>query len=131
MKLEVGMYCYNKTNRKLGIGKIISFQSNNNVNVKYKNDVELVSIGNIEASNDITKLICVGDIITFKDDEDVYKVNCIPNKESACACFYLVFDCPILCGVEDISVSIEEMQKTLETITTKEQFEQMSYRIGV
>lgn len=31
MELEVGMYCYNKTNRKLGIGKIIDFQRNNNV----------------------------------------------------------------------------------------------------
>ena len=44
MKLEVGMYCYNKTNRKMGIGQIISFQSNNNVNIRYKNDIELVSM---------------------------------------------------------------------------------------
>ena len=37
-ELEVGMYCYNKTNRKMGIGKIISFQSNNNINVKSQKD---------------------------------------------------------------------------------------------
>ena len=37
--LSVGMYCYNKTNRKLGIGKIIDFQSNNNVNIRYKNSI--------------------------------------------------------------------------------------------
>lgn len=57
MKLEVGMYCYSKTNRKMGIGKIISFQSNNNINVKYKNDIELVSMGNLEASYNIIDLI--------------------------------------------------------------------------
>ncbi len=129
-KLEVGMYCYNNTNRKMGIGKIISFQSNNNINVRYKNDIGLVSIGNLKASNDITKLICVGDIITFKDDEDVYRVKCIPNKESACDCFYLVFDYVKPYGVEDIKVSIKTMQIALENIITKEQFESMSYRIG-
>ena len=63
MKLEVGMYCYNKTNRKLGIGKIINFQRNNNVNIRYKNDIELVSIGNVIANNEIISLIEVGDYI--------------------------------------------------------------------
>lgn len=124
-KLEVGMYCYNKTNRKLGIGKIISFQSNNNINVRYKNDIQLVLIGNLKASDDITRLICVGDIITFKDDEDVYRVICIPNKESACDCFYLGFD-----YLTKYKVSIKKMQDTIQTIITKEQFESMSYRIG-
>lgn len=63
MNLEVGMHCYNKTNRKLGIGKIISFQRNNNVNIKYKNDIELVSVGNIEASHNIIDLIEEGDYV--------------------------------------------------------------------
>lgn len=57
MKLEVGMYCYNKTNRKQGIGKIISFQKNNNVNIRYENDIELVSIGNVVASDNVIDLI--------------------------------------------------------------------------
>ena len=63
MKLEVGMYCYNKTNRKLGIGKIINFQRNNNVNIRYKNDIELVSIGNVKANNEIISLIEIGDYV--------------------------------------------------------------------
>lgn len=130
MKLETGMYCYNKINREMGIGKIISFQNNNNVNIKYKNDIKLVSIGNLKANDDITKLICVGDIITFKYDEDVYRVNCIPNKESACDCFYLVFENAQQYGLEDIRVSIKAMRDNLETITTKELFEQVSYKIG-
>lgn len=129
MKLEVGMYCFNETNRKLGIGEIISFQRNNNVNVKYKNDIELVSIGNIKASNDIEDLIKVGDVLTFKDDNDVYKVNCIPNKKSGCEYFYLEFDYENKFGVEDIQLSVVEMKNSLESIMTKEQFESVSYKV--
>ena len=63
MKLEVGMYCYNKINRKLGIGKIISYQGNNSFNIRYKNNIELVSIGNIVASFNPIDLIEAGDYV--------------------------------------------------------------------
>lgn len=63
MKLEAGMYCYNKTNRKLGIGKIIDFQCNNNVNIRYKNSIELASIGNVIASFNIIDILEEGDYV--------------------------------------------------------------------
>ena len=103
MKLEVGMYCYNKTNRKLGIGEIISFQRNNNVNIKYKNDIELVSIGNIEASNNIIDLIEVGDYV---NGEKVYQENG-----------------HLFVGNWWIE------NKNIKTIVTKEQFESMQYKV--
>ena len=110
MKLEVGMYCYNKTNRKLGIGKIISFQSNNNVNIKYKNDIELVNIGNIIASHNITDLIEVGDyvngcrVIKVNLEPPLKYVKCINDN-----CF---------------------KENEIKTIMTKEFFENNCYKIG-
>ena len=110
MKTEIGMYCYNKTNRKLGIGKIISFQSNNNVNVRYKNDIELVNIGNIIASHNIIDLIEVGDYVNGKE------VTCVTGNNY----IELDYGCNMVgCNNEDI-----------KTILTKEQFENNCYEIG-
>ena len=36
MKLEAGMYCYEKNNRKVGIGKISAFEKHQNVVIVYK-----------------------------------------------------------------------------------------------
>ena len=115
-KLEVGMYCYNKTNRKMGIGKIISFESNNNVNVRYKNDIELVSIGNLEASYNIINILEVGDYVNSK------KVGYIDDCEGAMIEYYYDY--------EDVSVDVGHWFEEIQTIVTKEQMEQMSYRIG-
>ena len=108
MKLEVGMYCYNKTNRKLGIGKIINFQRNNNVNIRYKNDIELVSIGNVKANNEIISLIEIGDY-----------VNGLPVR-----------------FVEEDRVDIGQAEDYLwlknqhiKSIITKEQMEAMEYKV--
>lgn len=112
MKLEVGMYCYNKTNRKLGIGKIISFQRNNNVNIKYKNDIELVSVGNIEASHNIIDLIEVGDYVNGKkvldkwDEPDWYGYFIRLEGET---------EVPTI--------------RNIKSIVTKEQFDSMKYEV--
>lgn len=113
MKLEVGMYCYNKTNRKLGIGKIISFQRNNNVNIKYKNDIELVSVGNIEASHNIIDLIEEGDYVNgrpvFINEYGFLEQTCINADDDV---YYETL------RVEDI-----------KDIVTKEQFDSMKYEV--
>lgn len=107
MKLEVGMYCYNKTNRKLGIGKIIDFQSNNNVNIRYKNSIELASIGNVIASFNIIDILEVGDY-----------VNGFPiiHKENDILKFGLL---------------VQFKENEIKSIVTKEQMEQMAYKVGV
>lgn len=112
MKLEVGMYCFNKTNRKMGIGKIISFQSNNNVNVKYKNDIELVSIGNITASFDIIDLIEVRDYVNGLKVIDIVENNIYISDYYA-----------------ESYIGIVKV-KDIKSIVTKELFENMEYRIG-
>ena len=114
MKLEVGMYCYNKTNRKLGIGKIIDFQSNNNVNIRYKNDIELVSIGNVIASFNIIDILEVGDVITTNNIcGEITKIDIENNKIWIACCDYET------CSVKDI-----------KSVVTKEMFSSMEYRLG-
>ncbi len=116
MKLEVGMHCYNKTNRKLGIGKIISFQRNNNANIKYKNDIELVSVGNVEASHNIIDLIKIGDYVNgfkvtgldYQYTTKVHKLSC--NNEY---------------GQEGILIIPSEIRN----VVTKEQFDSMKYEV--
>lgn len=109
--LSVGMYCYNKTNRKMGIGKIISFQSNNNINVRYKNDIELASIGNLEASYNLIDILEVRDYVNGHE---------VKSKQS---------------GVKRIDIGEDEnyvwlCEKDIKSVITHEQMEQMSYRIG-
>lgn len=121
--MKVGMYCYNKTNRKLGIGKIIDFQRNNNVNIRYKNDIELVTIGNVIASSDIIDLIEEGDILEI--NEEKYEVIYDESYEKLGI---------LIPSRKELSIrhsALEYVFKKYEVaIVTKEQFEQMKYRIG-
>ena len=113
MKLEVGMYCYNKTNRKMGIGKIISFESNNNVNVKYKNDIELVSIGNIKASFNIIDLIEAGDYVNG---------------------LFVMTTCRFIIKDENYiklyGSDLNWEEEDIKLVVTKESFQNVEYRIG-
>ena len=114
MKIDIGMYCYNKTNRKLGIGKIISFQCNNNANIKYKNDIELVSIGNVIASFDITDILEIGDYVNGYPICEI--VECENDTRA------IVID-------DDTKAIIWDKQG-IKSVITYEQMEQMAYKVG-
>lgn len=116
-KLEVGMYCYNKTNRKLGIGEIISFQRNNNVNIRYKNDIELVSIGNVIASNNVIDLIKPKDIILGKDGK-LYQ------------CWKVYKDYVFTYSKNKQGQTITLVDYQIDRVMCYEQFESMSYKLG-
>ena len=119
MKLEVGMYCYDKCNRKIGIGKIDEFRKNNNVVVQYKNFLGVVSSGNIIASDDITDLIEVGDIVYIEEADDY-----------ACYFFrdiYMIRNEDNLLRIIDL---INKPNVRLLSILTKEQFENNCFKIG-
>ena len=109
--LSVGMYCYNKTNRKLGIGKIIDFQSNNNVNIRYKNSIELASIGNVIASFNII------DILEFGDYVNGVEVISVDDEWITMSDTQV----PILKSIAN---------GLIKSIVTKEQFSSMEYRLG-
>ena len=131
MKLGPNMYV--RTNK----GEIAKIVADNPylVNIdKFKKDGitlrTLRKIDILKASYNIIDVLEVGDVVTFKNDEDVYKINCVPNEESACDCFYLVFDYATQYGLEDIEVSKETMLNTLESVITREQFSQIAYKVG-
>lgn len=119
MKLEVGMYCYNKTNRKLGIGKIIDFQCNNNVNIRYKNDIELVSIGNVIASFNIIDILEVGDILV--DDTNRKLEILLIDNELMVRNTGLIYDNNYYLPIKSIAI---------KSVITHEQMEQRAYKVG-
>ena len=105
VELKEGMYCYEKNNRKAGIGKISAFEKYQNVVIVYKKVIRLVTIGNVEASYNILDIIKVGDYVNG------YKVTYVyPNL------------------IKVDSANIWEIHtQDIKSIVTKEQFESMKY----
>ena len=117
MNLEIGIYCYDKSNRKSGIGKIIEFRKNNNAVIEYKSGVVLISVGNIIASHNLIDLIEVGDFvngmrIVAKDSD---------NR------LYVAEDLGQYNGCFERTILDEEFK--IKTIVAKEQFESMAYNV--
>lgn len=121
MKLEAGMYV-----RRIGIFKIITIEDFNSreykINGSYMNKKDIK-----KASHNIIDLLEVGDIITFKEDEDVYKILQIPNEKCGLKDFYLVKNYDGI--TEDIFVKYDEMKEYINSIVTKEKFEIMQYKV--
>ena len=81
----------------------------------------------VKASDNIIDLLEVGDIITFKEDEDVYKILQIPNEKCGLKDFYLVKNYDGI--TEDIFVKYDEMKEYINSIVAKEKFEIMQYKV--
>ena len=120
MKINKGMYCYDKSNRKAGIGKIIEFWKNNNVLIEYKNNINSVSKGNVVASFNIIDLIEVGDYVNG-------------NKVTKLGFDKLLLHCKTIeCHQEDLSRGYEGVtfvytNNDIKDVVTKEQFNSMKY----
>lgn len=123
MKLEAGM-CV-RTDEGI-ITKIID--NRDNVIIKTSDYTTHLRSKVIKASHNIIDLIEVGDVITFKEDEDVYKIIGVPNEKYACKFFHLAkeFDG----GTEDIIVGYGYMKESINSIVTKEQFESVQYKVS-
>ena len=113
MNLEVGMYCYGKANRRLGIGKIIEFRANNNAVIEYKNGYVLISIDNIVASYNLIDLIDLGDYVNG------LVVTRICFDEETGEKYFNMYGSMSDWNNEDI-----------KSIVTKEQFNSMKYEVG-
>ena len=108
------MYCYDKSNRKAGIGKIIEFWKNNNVLIEYKNNINSVSKGNVVASFNIIDLIKIGDYVNGR------KVNKIAFVDG---------DYYIKTKVSNTGNYDYLSEHLIEDIVTKEQFESIKYEV--
>lgn len=128
MKINKGMYCYDKSNRKAGIGKIIEFWKNNNVLIEYKNNINSVSKGNVVASFNIIDLIEVGDYVNG------YKVDYTNLK---CETPFLRSNQPyrvdntlyseLIKKGKDYNQPLHFYNDDIKSILTKEQFNSMKY----
>lgn len=111
MEISKSMFCYDKTNRKAGIGKIVDFKKNNNVFIEHKNDVNSVSKGNVVASFDIIDLIEPGDFING------YKVTYIDKDNQ-------------IIRVDGFGWGTNIIRKdNIKNIVIKEQFESKKYEV--
>ena len=121
MKLEVGMYCYDKCNRKAGIGKITEARQHQNYIIEYKKYSKLVSVGNIIASFNPIGLIKVGDFVNghqvYEVDRECYRITL--NGGDIGEEFRFTYLRPAL-----------GKNMGIKTILTKEQFENYCFEIG-
>lgn len=140
MKLEVGMYVRGKYYGYRGkIGKIIK-NYNNDLEIAYTNGVLKTTVGSFlddntdingrqyVASFDIIDLIEVGDYANgyyvskiWKENEVTHYVNKTPIKRKE---RQITIQAPSYGGI------IHLKNEDIKSIVTKEQFEQMSYKIG-
>ena len=93
---------------------LIDFQSNNNVNIRYKNSIELASIGNVIASFNIIDILEIGDYVNG------YPIYEIVEYEDDTRAIVIAND----------NKSIIWKKQDIKSIVTKQQFENMEYRIG-
>ena len=112
MKINKGMYCYDKSNRKAGIGKIIEFWKNNNVLIEYKNNINSVSKGNVVASFNIIDLIEVGDYVNGKRVDEIALIEDVWFVKTK---------------VSNIDNYDYLPERLIEDIVTKEQFQNCKY----
>lgn len=117
MKIEEGMYCYNKINRKSGIGKIVGFRENNNAIIKYISDITILSIGNIVASYKLIDLIEEGDYVNGYKVLDILKG------------FKILVD-KLELNTYDGNYYLKQFTNNeIKSIVTKEQFENNCYNV--
>lgn len=132
MKLEKGLYVRTEEGKIFKTdGDLIYLNNDKTILHKIITRIphDTASYKVVKASSDVIDILQVGDIITFKEDEDVYKVLQIPvlYEDEDSKHFYLVknYDGE----TEDIFVEYDEMKEYINSITTKEQFEKISYKL--
>ena len=140
MKLEVGMYVRGKYYGYRGkIGKIIK-NYNNDLEIAYTNGVLKTTVGSFlddntdingrqyVASFDIIDLIEEGDILLLFDKgyEEKYKAEVVTDQDNFKS--IINYEQDTLLSLEYELITNEHIE--LLEILTKEQFEQMSYKIG-
>ncbi len=119
MELKVGMYVRTKF---CGIQKFVNDDKEHYYFGKTKKDISLCCLKTefqrflIDWSNDIIDLIEVGDVISFKEDIDNYKKTYVLG----------IADMILLDEIKD-KISTDNIR--LIGIVTKEQFEEMEYKV--
>lgn len=128
MQISKGMYCYDKSNRKAGIGKVIEFLKNNNVLVEYKNNVNSVSKGNLIAGFNIIDLIEYMDLLEIENPIKLYGENKTVALFNPVRCDgFTEFEDGTHCIILNLDYLVDVKDLKIKSVLTKEQFEAMKY----
>lgn len=112
-ELKVGMYCFCKQRRNLGIGKILNVSELANVAVQFKNHAEVFVSKNLVASENIIDLIQLGDYVNgTKVTDTMIKMR---DEQG-------IFGIP-----DHYKMFIDEIH--IESVVTKEQFNSVKYEV--
>lgn len=130
MKLEVGMYAYSKKCRDYGIGKIANITENglgfkgDLIDIQYRHSKHAIENHDVIASFNIIDILEVGDYVNGYKVEEVN--NNLNEHKGICnsldTYLWVVND---LDEFEEIVI----FEKDIKSIVTKEQFEQMAYKV--
>lgn len=135
MKLEVGMYAYSKKCRAYGIGKIVNITENglgfkgDLIDIQYRHSKHAIENHDVIASYNIIDILEVGDyangveVITIYEKGDSFT----GNRD------YIFKEKTIeVCNDNYELIPFEALftNNEIESILTKEQFEQMAYKVG-
>ena len=123
MKLEVGMYCrYNNFQNKIKIAKIKGIQKADEVfqydYINFDNDDGELETNIIKASYDIIDLIKSKDIILGRDGK-IYQ------------CWKIYKDYVFTYSKNKQGQTITLVDYQIDKVLTKEQIEQMAYKVGI
>ena len=81
----------------------------------------------VKINEKITPLLEIGDLITFDDSDDIYKIIAIPKPRYGLKVFYLAYD---LCDdKEDISCSVQYMEEHITSVLTHEIYNSKVFHI--
>lgn len=131
MNLEIGMYCYDKTNRKLGIGKIVSYEKNGNYNILFKDKVKRINYGNLVASFDIKDLIVYMDLLIINKPIKLYDIDKVVKLCNPIRCDgFTKFNDGTHCIILDLDCIVDLKDLKIDGILTYEQFENNYLKIG-
>lgn len=115
MDIKVGMHCYVKYRRELGIGKIVSINNSQHedwsVDIQFKKHKENFRYYSVIASLDTTDLIQVGDYVNGLLVEEIY------DYEDGSRTIVTID------GFDDYD------EDNIKSIVTKEQFEAVQYSL--
>ena len=129
MKLEVGMYCYNKYARKNGIGKI-KYILSDNVIIAYKKKTSRVSLRKIVASHNITDLIEYMDLLEVHNPIKLYGKDAEISFFNPVRCDgFTTFEDGTHCIILDLDYFVDVKDLKIKSVLTHESFENNCYKI--
>ena len=128
LEISKGMYCYDKSNRKAGIGNVVEFLSNNNIVIRYNNNINVVSKGNVVASFNLIDLIEYMDLLEIENSVKLYGENKTVALFNPVRCDgFTEFEDGTHCIILNLDYLVDVKDLKIKSVLTKEQFNAWKY----